>query len=189
MLAARVSPEPRVLPVLLPYAGRAPRLGPGVFVAPTAVVIGDVDLGARASVWYGAVLRADVHSIRLGEDSNVQDGAVLHGTLGEFPVVLGARVSIGHQATVHGAVLDDDVLVGIGARVLDGARIGSWSLVAAGTVVREGMVVPPRSLVTGVPGVVKRELTEREIEVIRRTPERYRMLASEHARILAEVAR
>lgn len=190
MLAGRVSTEPlSAEPILLPYHGRFPQFGPAVFVAPTAVVVGDVELGARASVWYGAVLRGDVHSIRVGEDSNVQDGAVLHGTLGEFPVIVGARASIGHQATVHGAVLEDDVLIGIGARVLDGARIGAWSLVAAGALVREGMVVPPRSLVVGVPGVVKRQLTDREIEVIRRTPERYRMLAAEHARILAEIAR
>ncbi len=175
--------------LVLRYRDRSPRLGSACFVAPTAVLVGDVELGARASVWYGAVLRGDVHSIRVGEDSNVQDGAVLHGTLGEFPVVVGARVSIGHQATVHGALLEDDVLIGIGARILDGSRIGSWSLVAAGALVREGMVVPPRSLVVGVPGVVKRELTEREIEVIRRTPERYRALATEHARILGELER
>lgn len=185
MLAA---PMP-TLPIVLPYLGRTPRFGRNVFVAPTAVLIGDVELGANASVWYGAVLRGDVHSIRVGDDSNVQDGAVLHGTLGEFPVIVGARVSIGHQATVHGATLEDDVLIGIGARILDGAHIGAWSLVAAGSVVREGMIVPPRSLVVGVPAVVKRELNEREIEVIRRTPERYRALATEHARLHAEPTR
>lgn len=176
-------------PIVLPYRNRAPRLGRNSFVAPTAVVIGDVELGVNASVWYGAVLRGDVHSIRVGDDSNVQDGAVLHGTLGEFPVVVGARVSIGHQATVHGATLEDDVLIGIGARILDGARIGAWSLVAAGSVVREGLIVPPRSLVVGVPAVVKRELNERELEVIRRTPDRYRALAAEHGRLHAEPER
>ena len=181
MLAALV-PD---VPLLLPYGDHVPRLGRDSFVAPTAALIGDVELGARTSVWYGAVLRGDVHTIRVGDDSNVQDGAVLHGTLGEFAVIVGARVSIGHQATVHGATIEDDVLIGIGARILDGARIGSWSLVAAGAIVREGVVVPPRSLVVGVPGVVKRALTDREIEVIRRTPERYRVLAVEHARILA----
>jgi len=182
MLAALVAGAP----LLLPFGDRSPRLGVDAFVAPTATVIGDVELGARASVWYGAVLRGDVHAIRVGDDANVQDGAVLHGTLGEFAVIVGARVSIGHQATVHGATIDDDVLIGIGARILDGARIGSWSLVAAGAVVREGMIVPPGSLVVGVPGVVKRVLNEREIEVIRRTPERYRVLAAEHARILSD---
>ncbi|MCC6409940.1 MAG: gamma carbonic anhydrase family protein, partial [Planctomycetes bacterium] len=135
--------------LVVAHGGKAPRFGAGVFLAPTAVVIGDVELGNRCSIWYGAVLRGDVHSIRVGDDSNVQDGAVLHGTLGEWPVVIGARVSIGHQATVHGAIVEDDCLIGIGARVLDGARIGAGSLVAAGALVREGMQVPPRSLVVG----------------------------------------
>jgi gamma-carbonic anhydrase len=163
--------------IVAPHGGVAPRFGPDVFLAPTAVVIGDVELGSRVSIWYGAVLRGDVHSIRVGEDSNVQDGAVLHGTLGEFPVIVGARVSIGHQATVHGAIVEDDCLIGIGARILDGARVGGGSLVAAGAVVREGMQIPPRSLLIGVPAVVKRALTEREIELIRRTPPRYAKLA------------
>lgn len=163
--------------LVLPYAERSPRFGPEVFLAPSASVVGDVELGARVSVWYSAVVRGDVHSIRIGADSNVQDGAVLHGTLGEWPVLVGARVSIGHHATVHGCVLEDDVLVGIGARILDGARVGAFSLIAAGALVREGMVIPPRSLVVGVPGVVKRELSERELEIVRRTPGRYRELA------------
>lgn len=163
--------------LVLSYAGRSPRFGPGVFLAPTASVVGDVELGPNVSIWYATVVRGDVHSIRIGADSNVQDGAVLHGTLGEWPVVIGERVSIGHQATLHGCIVEDGALIGIGARVLDGARIGAESLVAAGALVREGMVVPPRSLVVGVPGVVKRELSERELEIVRRTPGRYLKLA------------
>jgi carbonic anhydrase/acetyltransferase-like protein (isoleucine patch superfamily) len=154
-----------------------PSLAAGCFVAPGAVLTGAVTLGARASVWYGAVLRGDVQPIEVGAESNVQDGAVLHGTLGEWPVVVGARVSIGHQATIHGAVVEDGALVGIGARVLDGARVGREALVAAGTVVREGFVVPARTLIAGVPGVVRRELSERELEIVRRTPDRYLELA------------
>lgn len=165
--------------LILPYAGRLPRFGVGAFVAPTASVIGEVELGARASVWYAAVVRGDVNAIRIGAESNVQDGAVLHGTLGEWPVLVGERVSIGHQATLHGCVVEDGALIGIGARVLDGARIGAESLVAAGALVREGMVVPPRSLVVGVPGVVKRELNERELEIVRRTSGRYLKLAED----------
>jgi carbonic anhydrase/acetyltransferase-like protein (isoleucine patch superfamily) len=149
-----------------------------VFLAPNASVVGDVTLGDRVSIWYAAVVRGDVHRISIGADSNVQDGSVIHGTLDEWPVVIGERVSIGHSATVHGATLEDDVLIGIGARVLDGARIGAFSLVAAGALVREGMIVPPRSLVAGVPGVIKRALSERELEIIRRTPGRYRDLAA-----------
>jgi carbonic anhydrase/acetyltransferase-like protein (isoleucine patch superfamily) len=164
--------------LVLPFEGRSPRFGRDVFLAPTASVIGDVALGDRVSIWYSAVVRGDVHWISIGADSNVQDTAVIHGTLGEWPVTIGERVSIGHGATVHGATVEDDALVGIGARVLDGARIGAGSLVAAGALVREGMVVPPRSLVAGVPGVVKRSLNDREIEILRRTPGRYRELAA-----------
>jgi carbonic anhydrase/acetyltransferase-like protein (isoleucine patch superfamily) len=163
--------------LILPYGGRSPRFGPEVFLAPGCSVIGDVSLGARVSVWYSAVVRGDVNSIVVGEDCNLQDAVVVHGTLGEFPVTLGARVSVGHHATLHGCTVSDDALIGIGARVLDGASIGSFALVAAGALVREGMVVPPRSLVAGVPAVVKRELTLRELEVLRRTPGRYRKLA------------
>lgn len=163
--------------LVLPHAARRSRFGAEVFLAPTATVIGEVVLGDRVSIWYGTVLRGDVHRITIGPDTNVQDSCVLHGTLDEWPVTIGARVSIGHSATVHGAVVGDDCLIGIGARVLDGARIGAGSLVAAGALVRQGTVVPPGSLVAGVPGVVKRELTPSELEILRRTPARYRKLA------------
>lgn len=166
---------------MLPFDGRQPVLGADVFLAPTCALIGDVVLGDRVSIWYGSVVRGDVHSIRIGADTNIQDAVVVHGTLDEWPVIVGERVSVGHSATLHGCVIEDDVLIGIGARVLDGARIGAGSLVAAGALVREGMVVPPRSLVVGVPAVVKRELSERESELIRRTPGRYRELARKHA--------
>jgi carbonic anhydrase/acetyltransferase-like protein (isoleucine patch superfamily) len=172
--------------LVLTYDGHTPQLGAEVFLAPGAKVIGQAQLGDRVSVWYNAVVRADVHWVKIGADSNIQDGAVLHGQKGEFPVELGERVSVGHQATVHGAIVEDDCLIGIGARVLDGCRIGHHSLVAAGAVVREGMVVPPRSLVVGVPAVVKRELTERELEIIARTPVRYREYAELTRLALAE---
>jgi len=159
--------------LVLPYEGKVAHFGDDVFLAPGAKIIGEVVLADRVSVWYNAVLRGDVHHIHIGPESNIQDGAVLHGQLAEWPVELGARVSVGHQATVHGAVLEDDVLIGIGARVLDGARVGRHSLVAAGAVVREGTVIPPRSLVVGVPGKVKRQLSDRELELIARTPKRY----------------
>ena len=163
--------------LVLPYEGKSPRFGADCFVAPGASVVGDVTCGSGVSIWYSAVVRGDVNRIELGEDTNVQDGAVLHGTLDEWPVILGARVSIGHRATVHGCILEDDVLIGIGASVLDGARVGRGSLIGAGAVVREGAVIPPNSLVVGVPGAVKRELTARERAVLDRTPGRYRGLA------------
>lgn len=159
--------------MILTYDGKSPRLGAQVFLAPGAIVVGDVELADRVSIWYGAIVRGDVNYIRIGADSNIQDGAVLHGQLGEWPVEIGERVSIGHQATVHGAVIENDVLVGIGARILDGCRIGAHSLIAAGAVVREGTVIPPRSLVVGVPAKVKRELSDHELDIITRTPKRY----------------
>ena len=162
---------------VLAFEGAVPQFGESVFVAPGASVVGNVSCGDRVSIWYSTVVRGDVNRIEIGADSNIQDGAVLHGTLGEWPVVIGERVSIGHRATVHGCVLEDDVLIGIGATVLDGARVGRGSLIAAGALVREGEVVPPNSLVVGVPGKVRRELTEREVEILRRTPGRYRDLA------------
>ena len=164
--------------LVLPYGDRSPTLGKDVFLAPNATVVGDVHLGDRVSVWYGAILRGDVNTITVGADSNIQDAAVFHGTLGEWPVVLGERVSVGHCAMVHGAVVEDDALIGIGARVLDGSRVGRFSLIGAGAIVREGMVVPERSLVVGVPGVVKRQLTDNEIERVTRTPARYTKLAA-----------
>lgn len=163
--------------LILPFAGFEPQFGKSVFVAPGASVIGNVTCGTRVSIWYSAVVRGDVNSITIGADSNVQDGAVLHGTLDEWPVVIGERVSIGHRATVHGCVLEDDVLIGIGAVVLDGAHIGRGSLIGAGALVREGARIPPNSLVVGLPGRVRRDLSEREVEVLRRTPGRYRELA------------
>lgn len=170
--------------LVLPYGDKWPILAADVFLAPTCAVIGDVEIGPRASIWYGTVVRGDVHSIRIGADSNVQDGAVLHGTLGEWPVRIGERVSIGHSATVHGCTIEDDVLVGIGARILDGAHIGQGSLIAAGALVLEGLVVPPNSLVMGAPALVRRGVSAREIELIRRTPGRYRDLARGHLEAL-----
>jgi carbonic anhydrase/acetyltransferase-like protein (isoleucine patch superfamily) len=170
--------------LILPFGEKTPVLGADVFLAPSSTVLGDVTLGARVSVWYGCVLRGDVNAIRVGDDSNIQDAVVMHGTLGEWPVVVGERVSVGHGAVLHGCTVEDDCLIGIGARVLDGAVIGKGSLVAAGALVREGMQVPPNSLVAGVPAVVKRPLTDREVEVVNRTPGRYRDLARRHAEII-----
>ncbi|MDQ1021209.1 carbonic anhydrase/acetyltransferase-like protein (isoleucine patch superfamily) [Streptomyces afghaniensis] len=141
--------------------GREPEIDETAFVAPTASVIGNVTLGVGASVWYGAVLRGDVETISVGASSNVQDNCTLHADLG-FPVTVGERVSIGHNAVVHGATVEDDCLIGMGATVLNGAVIGAGSLVAAQALVPQGMVVPPGSLVAGVPAKVKRPLTEEE---------------------------
>ena len=143
------------------------------YVDPSAQVIGDVVLGEHASVWMNAVVRGDVNSIRIGARSNVQDCAVLHGMRNLYPVVVGEMVTIGHNATVHGCVLEDEVLVGIGATILNNARVGTGSIIAAGAVIPEGTVIPPTSLVVGVPGKVKRTLGDEDRRLILRYAENY----------------
>ncbi|MCZ7413016.1 MULTISPECIES: gamma carbonic anhydrase family protein [unclassified Streptomyces] len=159
--------------------GREPRVDPEAYAAPTSVVVGDVTVAAGASVWYGAVLRGDMGAIVLGPESNVQDNCTVHVDPG-FDVSVGARVSVGHNAVLHGCTVGDDVLVGMGATVLNGAVIGAGSLVAAQALVPQGMRVPPGSLVAGVPAKVRRELTEEEREHIRLNAAAYRDLAAQH---------
>ena len=142
------------------YQGRLPLIPASCYIDPSAQIIGDVTLGERSSVWMNAVLRGDVHSIRVGANSNVQDCSVLHGQRNLYPVIVGDWVTIGHNATVHGCVLEDAVLIGIGARVLNGCRIGEGSLIAAGAVVPERTQVPPRTLWAGVPARLRRELSD-----------------------------
>ena len=151
------------------------------FVHPLAAVMGDVTLGARASVWPGAIVRGDRDAIAIGEESNVQDGAVLHTDPG-LPMRIGARVAIGHRAVVHGATVEDDVLIGMGAVLLNGCVIGRGCIVAAGAVVREGARIAPGSLVAGVPARVLRETTEEERARIARTVATYVALRERHRR-------
>ena len=153
--------------MLRPYQGIRPTVPASTYVDPSAQVIGDVILGENASIWMNAVVRGDVNSIRIGAGSNIQDCAVLHGMRNLYPVIVGERCTIGHNATVHGCVLEDDVLIGINAVVLNDARIGAGSIIAAGAVVPEHTIIPPRSLVTGVPGKVRRTVTDADLELIR----------------------
>jgi carbonic anhydrase/acetyltransferase-like protein (isoleucine patch superfamily) len=132
------------------------------FVAPGAVLVGNVTLGAQSSVWYGAVVRGDMEPIRIGRQSNVQDGSILHVDV-NMPVTVGDNVSIGHRAVVHGCIVENGCLIAMGAVLLSGCRIGEGALVAAGAVVREGAVVPPRVLFAGVPGKILRDLTPEEV--------------------------
>ena len=149
-----------------------PTIHPTAYVHPTAVVLGDVTLGAHVSVWPTAVIRGDSDSITIGEDTNVQDGTIVHVDHG-FPVSIGNRVGIGHRAIIHGATIDDDVLIAMGAILLNGAHIGTGSIVGAGAVIREGMRIPPNSLVLGVPGRIARSTTGGELERIRKTVQSY----------------
>ena len=152
--------------LLISHAGKAPRVAPDAFVAETAVVLGDVELGAGANVWFGAVLRGDKDRIVVGAFTNVQDNAVIHLDPGS-PAIVGAGVTIGHGAIVHGCTVEDNCLIGMGSTILSGARIGRDSIVGAGALVTERKEIPPGSLVVGVPAKVVRELTPEEIEGIR----------------------
>jgi carbonic anhydrase/acetyltransferase-like protein (isoleucine patch superfamily) len=164
---------------VLTVAGRAPDLHPGAYVASGARVIGAVSLGEGASVWYNAVLRGDSDTITVGAGSNLQDNVSVHVDAGH-PVVIGENVSVGHNAVVHGCTIGDGSLIGMGSVVLSGAVIGDGCLVAAGAVVLEGTVVPPGSLVAGVPGKVRRELTDEERAGIVRNAETYRAHTGTH---------
>jgi carbonic anhydrase/acetyltransferase-like protein (isoleucine patch superfamily) len=159
--------------------GHTPRIDPGAWIAPGAVVAGRVDLGADVGVWYTAVIRADNDTITIGAGSNVQDGTVLHADPG-FPATVGRDVTIGHRAVVHGCTVEDGCLVGMGAVIMNGAVVGAGSLVAAGAVISQGVVVPPGSLVAGVPGKVRREVTDDERAHITMSAAAYRHLLGVH---------
>jgi len=159
--------------------GSTPQVGENVFVAPTAVLSGDVALADRASAFYGVSVRGDSAPIRVGEGTNLQDNVVLHADEG-YPCTLGAGISVGHSAVVHGATVGDGCLVGMSATIMNGAVIGEQSLVAAGALVLEGTQVPPRSLVAGVPAKVRRELTDEEVAGLNVNAEHYLELAAKH---------
>ncbi len=161
----------------MPFEGAAPEVDPTAYLAPTAALIGRVHIAADAVVMFGAVLRGDRDAIRLGRGSNLQDNAVVHCDPG-FPAVIGADVSIGHGAVVHGCIIEDECLIGMHATVLNGAVIGRGSLIAGGAVVLEGTIVPPGSLVAGVPAAVRRSLTDAELGRIRQNAATYRDLAA-----------
>jgi len=156
-----------------PYAGKGPRFGERTWVAATAVIIGDVELDDDVSVWYGAVLRADLREIRIGARSSVQDNAVIHVDEPDAPTLVAEDVTVGHGAILHGCRVERGALIGMHATVLNGAVIGAEAVVAAGALVTPGMVVPPRHLAAGVPAKVRREIGEEELAHIRRNVRSY----------------
>jgi carbonic anhydrase/acetyltransferase-like protein (isoleucine patch superfamily) len=160
------------------FLGAQPKVDQATFIAPGAIVVGDVQLSAGASVWYGAVLRGDVERIQIGAFTNIQDGAVIHCDHGE-PTILEDYVTVGHRAVIHSAYVERGCLIGIGAIVLNGVRIGQGSIIGAGAVVTKS--IPARSLVMGVPGKVVRSVEEREAEGLIRHAEDYEKLAQAHA--------
>ncbi len=166
--------------------GTAPSLGEGAWAAPSADLIGDVRLGVRASIWFGAVIRADNTPILIGEESNVQDGAVGHSDPGA-PMTIGARVTVGHQAILHGCTIGDGALIGMGARVLNGAYIGEQCLVGAGALVTEGKIFEPRMLIVGSPARAIRALTDTEVAALAVSAAHYAEKAARYAADLTAI--
>lgn len=165
--------------MIIEYQGKTPKIGQNVFIAPTAVIIGDVTIEDRASIWYGAIVRGDMEPIRIGKETNIQDNCVVHTDWGK-PAVIGSKVTVGHNAVVHGCVIEDNCLIGISASVLNGAVVKTGSVVAAGSVVREGQTVGPNHLVTGVPAVLKKDLGEKMPDVLNEPANIYIDLACKH---------
>lgn len=159
--------------MLIPYRGRMPNVHDSVFVADGAKIIGDVEIGKESSVWFNTVIRGDVHFIRIGERTNIQDNCVLHVTHKKFPLQIGSNITVGHGAIVHGATVGDHCLIGMGSRILDNSKLGAFCLVAAGAVVLEGFDVPEGMLVAGVPARIKRPLTAEERQQLIRSAQNY----------------
>ena len=151
---------------ILPYKNHLPRLNPSVFIADGARIIGDVEIGEDSSIWFNAVVRGDIHFIRIGSRTNIQDNCVLHVTTGTHPCIVGNGVTVGHRAILHGCTVHDNVLIGMGSIVMDAAVVNSFSLVAAGALVPPGMIVPEGVLVAGVPAKIIRPLRSAERESI-----------------------
>ena len=150
--------------MIRPFRGVHPQIHPTAYVEPSAQVIGDVHLGEEASIWCNATVRGDIHYIRIGDRSNIQDNSVIHVQNGTHPTILEEEVTVGHSVTLHGCYVERGSLVGIGSILLDDVRIGANSLVAAGSLVSPGTIIPPRSLVMGFPARVKRPLTDEEVK-------------------------
>jgi carbonic anhydrase/acetyltransferase-like protein (isoleucine patch superfamily) len=159
--------------LLRTYRGRAPRIAGSAYIDPQAVIIGDVTIAADSSVWPCVVIRGDVHFIRIGSRTNVQDGSVLHVMRDTHPLVLGDNVTIGHGVVLHGCTIESRCLIGMGSIILNGAKIGTGSIVAAGTLVPEGTEVPPGSLFMGYPGKFRRALTDADQDSIDAYAQRY----------------
>jgi carbonic anhydrase/acetyltransferase-like protein (isoleucine patch superfamily) len=159
--------------LILPWNDILPRWEEDCFIAPNATITGDVEMGHHCSVWFNAVIRGDANSIRIGNYTNIQDAAVLHGSSRDVPTLIGSNVSIGHQAMIHGCTIEDDVLIGMGAIILDRAVVGKGSLVGAGSVVTERSVLEPGWLYAGIPARKIKPIDEERKEIMKRTVLRY----------------
>lgn len=167
----------------LPYLENPPRIHPTAYVAPTAVILGDVEIGEESNVWFNTVIRGDVHFIRIGKRTSIQDLSLIHVMREMYPTIIGDDTTIAHHCCIHGCTIGDRVLIGMGAVVLNGARIGDDSIVAAGAVVTERSDFPPRSLIVGAPARVKKEIGDREVDLIKLYGNNYRMYGQEYRRL------
>jgi len=159
------------------YENLTPKIHETAFVAETAVIIGDVEIGEQASIWYGSVLRGDVNYIRIGNRTNIQDASIIHVSSKTHPTILEDEITVGHRVTLHGCYVETGCLIGIGAIILDGVRVGANSLVAAGSLLTPNTIIPPRSLVMGTPAKVKRELDDEEIKNLEKSWRNYVLLS------------
>jgi len=159
--------------MLLEYKGKRPTLGARVFIAEGAIIVGDVVIGDHSSVWFNSVVRGDVDIIRIGAHTNIQDGSVLHVMRNQYPLVLHDFVTVGHGAMLHGCEIESHCLIGMRATILNNVKVGQHCIVGAGALITEGTVIPPRSLVLGIPARVKRQLTDAEVENIDEYARRY----------------
>lgn len=163
------------------FNGTMPKIHPTAFITDDAIVIGDVEVGEDASVWFGSIVRGDVNYIRIGARTNIQDGCVIHVSQRTHPTILEDEITVGHRVTLHGCHVESGCLIGIGAILMDGVRVGRQSLVGAGTLLTPGTQIPPRSLVIGSPGRVKRELSEDELAFLVRSWQNYTELKKHYA--------
>ncbi len=162
------------------YKGVFPKIHPSVFVSESAQIVGNVEIGEDSSVWFHVSIRGDVHYIRIGKKTNIQDGSLLHVTRVKWPLILGNEITIGHGVTLHGCVIKDRCLIGMRAVLLDGVEVGEDSIIGAGALVTEGTIIPPRSLAFGLPAKVVRSLTDEEVGKIRQSAENYVLLAKDY---------
>lgn len=164
--------------LIRPVRGFTPEIHPSAFVAENAAIIGDVQINEGASIWYNVTIRGDVMPIRIGQQTNVQDGSVIHGTFGKFGTTLGNRVTIGHMVMLHGCKIGDRCLIGMGSILMDGVEIGAQSIVGAGSLVTEGKVFPPKSLIMGRPAKFVRELAAEELQRLEHSADNYVLYTS-----------
>ena len=165
------------------FLDKKPKIGKNVYISETAVVIGNVILENDVNIWFGSIVRGDMHYIKIGAKTNIQDNSVIHVTTGVSPTNIGSGVTIGHGAIIHGCTINDNCMIGMGATILDDAIIGEGTLIGAGSLVPPNMKVPPRSLVVGLPGKVIRDVSEEEYRMIINRPQEYIELASKYNKI------